>query len=554
MKFFVILLVLVCFNLSLFFLSSLPESYAILVSIVREPTSAESNLIEEGYLAETYSLMPFGSKHFFYKSEPMPRIGEISMSRCMFSATFLPEDKPVHMTMKFPNDLIWPGMYDNSTFFSVKDQFASYADKSGNTVTNKRATPEYEKIIPTMDSEFTTIDLELKGEVGHVLVNMTAFPGSLDPVDFNKICPPILPPMRSDYYDAILPKNTQKMIAESWGFPPDTYVCPNNKIGVIKTTDGSEVCAKPESKIKLIKRGWAIDTTFYGLTKSQITDIQHANLGCKKTGNQTYCDEMIQDKIEYYLQQNALDTKPESVTENCEECKLYGCADDEVYFHGICMTPDAKEKAESVGEIEEPEPSSEPEPISDEETQLHDARKSLKEAYQNHVSLGPYPIQDVIVGLGIEQKGLTIDIDSKHADSKSINTIREEIPRIVGNDVKINYVMYDEPIERHIETVIPYLWNKILHQKKIAYEPKDQSYTNTDERFFPERENRVCSPLVAPNGTEFFISSTFNLEPFEVTGTYIDKIRPDGCHKIWKTGVIMTEPDRVTALWLENEN
>lgn len=113
--------------------------------------------------------MPFGNKHFFYKSESMPRIGEISMSRCMFLATFLPEDKPVHMTMKFPNDLIWSGMYDNSTLFSVKDQFASYADESENTVTNEKVTPEYEKIISTKDSEFTTIDFELKGEVRNLV-------------------------------------------------------------------------------------------------------------------------------------------------------------------------------------------------------------------------------------------------------------------------------------------------------------------------------------------------------------------------------------------------
>ena len=68
------------------------------------------------------------------------------------------------------------------------------------------------------------------------------------------------------------------------------------------------------------------------------------------------------------------------------------------------------------------------------------------------------------------------------------------------------------------------------------------------------KHDKVCSPLVAPNGTEFYIHSSFDLEPFKITGTFIDQKKPDDCHKIWKTDVIMPEPDRVTALWLENEN
>jgi len=47
-----------------------------------------------------------------------------------------------------------------------------------------------------------------------------------------------------------------------------------------------------------------IEERFHGLTKSQITDIQQAELGCKKIGNQTYFDIMVQEKIDYYLQQN----------------------------------------------------------------------------------------------------------------------------------------------------------------------------------------------------------------------------------------------------------
>lgn len=199
-----------------------------------------------------------------------------------------------------------------------------------------------------------------------------------------------------------------------------------------------------------------------------------------------------------------------------------------------------------------PESSPEPEPMSDVEMQLYDARKLLKEAYQNHVNLGPYYMKDVIVGFGTYDDTLIIDIPSKYTDQNAIQVIKKEIRHLVGDNVKIDYAVYDEPIERHIATVIPYLWNKILHQNNIGFAPKEQDYWNHADGF--AEHDKVCSPLVASNGTEFFISSTFNLEPFEITGTFIDQIKPDDCHKIWKTDVIMTEPDRVTALWLENED
>lgn len=42
----------------------------------------------------------------------------------------------------------------------------------------------------------------------------------------------------------------------------------------------------------------------------------------------------------------------EFVNDKCIPVEKYGCADNEIYDHGICMTPKTKERAES---IEEPE-------------------------------------------------------------------------------------------------------------------------------------------------------------------------------------------------------
>ncbi len=201
---------------------------------------------------------------------------------------------------------------------------------------------------------------------------------------------------------------------------------------------------------------------------------------------------------------------------------------------------------------QENESSPEPERTSDVEMQLRDAKKSLKNAYQNQLNLGPYYMKDVVIGFGTHNDILVVDIASKYTDTDSFQTVKKEIQHIVGNGVKIEYVVYDEPIERHIETVIPYMWNKILHQKNIDFAPKEMSYFNNADGF--KQHDRVCSPLVASNGTEFYISSTFDLEPFEITGTFIDKTEPDDCHKVWETNVLMTEPDRITALWLENED
>ena len=218
----------------------------------------EKKLLDDGYYIASYSLSPFGEKHFFFKTEEFPYLSDSTFGSCMMTVTFLPKDNaPMPIVMKFPNDLFWPGMYDNSTFYSIKNEFHQTTDEHGNSIT-KNPIMEWEKIEPTRGSEFTTFDFELKGEVSHFLVNMTYYPQNFgDPPA--KTCPHFLPPMESDYYDTIAPKNSQKLIAEMWGYPPDTYICPNNLVGAIKTTDDTEVCVKSESKIKLVERGWAKD-------------------------------------------------------------------------------------------------------------------------------------------------------------------------------------------------------------------------------------------------------------------------------------------------------
>ena len=55
----------------------------------------------------------------------------------------------------------------------------------------------------------------------------------------------------------------------------------------------------------IVKKTFTVtNSTDSALTDEQILDIKNAKLGCAKTGNQTACDEMIQEKISYYKKLN----------------------------------------------------------------------------------------------------------------------------------------------------------------------------------------------------------------------------------------------------------
>jgi len=106
--------------------------------------------------------------------------------------------------------------------------------------------------------------------------------------------------------------------------------------------------------------------------------------------------------------------------------------------------------------------------------------------------------------------------------------------------------------EPKIQEAIVYVWNAHLQQRQIDFSPQERSYVNLDRGFAYGGENRVCSPLIAGNGTEFYISSTFNAEPFEMIDTVMSDSLPNDCHKIWKTDTLLVEPHPELEAWLEN--
>jgi len=200
--------------------------------------------------------------------------------------------------------------------------------------------------------------------------------------------------------------------------------------------------------------------------------------------------------------------------------------------------------------LDEAETEPEPQRATEDEIELRDARQKLREIYHLNSSFGPFNIKDAIVGYGIAGDVLVVDVLTEYYESDHLNLIKQKIRDIVGPKVTIEFSPSGAIVPTSIESVFPYVWNSFLHQNGIEFTPKEQTYANTDEGY--DEHNRVCSPIVTANGTEFYISSTFIEEPFEITGTFIDKTMPDDCHKIWKTDTILVEPDRILMLWLEN--
>ena len=195
----------------------------------------------------------------------------------------------------------------------------------------------------------------------------------------------------------------------------------------------------------------------------------------------------------------------------------------------------------------------EPPTISLTDRNLIDANNKLREIYQINPSLGPFHFQDVIVGHGIEEGSLVVDVlDTFYDSDDDRKLIIKKIVEITNEKVDIEFNPSDGITPKDKESVFQYVWNRYLHKNNIQFTPQERSYANNDEGYHYEKDNKVCSPLVSSSGTELYISSTFTYEPFKITGTFIDETKPDDCQKIWKTDIVLHEPDRILGLWLNN--
>ncbi len=309
--------------------------------------------------------------------------------------------------------------------------------------------------------------------------------------------------------------------------------CNEGKIKVVKHDRMSVACVNNDTEVetKLIERGWATmrfhteeDTSAHALCNNYEGKWHSEYEGCR--GNITN------------LQCSLMGGK---FVDGLKICYDGICPVDKTYT--LCVTdskqPDSNELLPKLSLVSELN--------SEIKMKLNDAKKLLETAYYENVNLGPLKINDVIVGFGIENDVLIIDVLYRYSTSSEMDIVKKKIRDIVGDEIKIEYVSFKTP-PSVIEMAMPYHWNEYLHKNNIEFVPANTSYGNNDDGI--DDGTFLCSPLVAPNGTKFYIVSTVIVEPFLITDTFIDIEKPEFCRKTWKTDVILSEPDRVTSLWL----
>ena len=296
----------------------------------------------------------------------------------------------------------------------------------------------------------------------------------------------------------------------------DEIQCRDNLV-LLQKHDGSSACVENKTIPKLIQRGW-IDTD----------PREQADKNIPKFLCELYGGGFFDGTGE------CMDLKSSA------QCKMLGGK-----WDNKCMIPNYAGKG--IGTEPDFDPQPELEPMSESESQLYHAKKSLESAYYENVNLGPLKINDVILGFGIEDDTLVMDVNYRYSTSSEMEIVKKKIHDIVGEDIQIQYIPYKPPPDL-IDRTMPYHWNQYLHKNNIEFVPANIGYGNNDDGFGDG--DILCSPLLAPNGTEFYIASTVNVEPFEIIDTFIVEEKLQFCKKTWKTDVLLEEPDRIVSLWL----
>ena len=199
---------------------------------------------EEAIVKGSYMHFPIGEKFFDYKTEPRLLLAEELQNRCWFSSTFVNQNNAGSVFYKFPQDMIWPGANEKSTFFLITTNTTSFLDER-----------HFQKITPTYTDDHIILDFEIPKGVSQLLINSTQYLES----DGNtlKNCFPLFdkPPKSHDYYDKIFPLKDQISYAEAFGFSQDDILCKKGQ-ELIQKYNGKFACVSLETKKELILRGW----------------------------------------------------------------------------------------------------------------------------------------------------------------------------------------------------------------------------------------------------------------------------------------------------------
>ena len=193
-----------------------------------------------------------GAKFYQYAYHPFGILGGDSSNRCHFTSDFvLSEDslsETGHVKYVFPNDMIWPGGYANSTFYIVKSPSFNFP-----------ADNNFEKMIPSITKDNDLVfEFDLDYGLNTFVANHTTFWDSAtsvidcpNPFGFEK--------QDYEYYDFVFPLKVQHERAMGFGLTENDFLCKPEHV-LIEKYDGSPACVTSETKTALFERGWVKET------------------------------------------------------------------------------------------------------------------------------------------------------------------------------------------------------------------------------------------------------------------------------------------------------
>jgi len=195
-----------------------------------------------------FSYFPYGEKFYQYKSHPLGTPASESYNRCHFTSDFVLSKNSFsdsgNVIYRFPDNMVWPGGYENSTFYVVRSPSFNFPEDH-----------TFEKLTPTKTDDSIVLEFDIIIGLNTFVANSTAFwdvqrsqiIDCTNPFNFEK--------QEYEYYDFVYPPKVQQNYAQMLGLANNDFLCKPELIQALKN-DGSPVCVKPETIPKLIERGW----------------------------------------------------------------------------------------------------------------------------------------------------------------------------------------------------------------------------------------------------------------------------------------------------------
>lgn len=222
---------------------------------------------ENNFDTGQFSYLPYGEKFYQYKYQPLGTLVEDSADRCHFTSSFVLDENSLsdsgNVIYKFPKDMVWPGGYENSTFYVVRSPSFNFPEDN-----------HFEKLTPTKTEDSVVLEFEIGTGLNTFVANSTVFWDSQrsqiidcpNPFDFEK--------QEYEYYDFVYPLKVQQNYAEAFGLAENDFLCKPELVPILKK-DRSPACVKPETISKLIEREW----TTQPLIHDMIMKTMSKNLG-----------------------------------------------------------------------------------------------------------------------------------------------------------------------------------------------------------------------------------------------------------------------------------